>query len=111
MATYAIEKGLTALPRPWEHNPSKWAERIRVCLLASVAALIAAYMGLYQWGLPDNEWDPVFGERSQRVLDSAVSHAIRRWIGIPDAALGSIAYLGDVIFGLTGSTRRWQHRP
>lgn len=30
---------------------------------------------------------------------------------IPDAALGAIAYLGDAIFGLAGSTRRWQCRP
>lgn len=29
----------------------------------------------------------------------------------PDAALGAIAYLGDLIFGLAGSTRRWQYRP
>jgi len=25
--------------------------------------------------------------------------------------LGAIAYLGDAIFGLAGSTRRWQYRP
>jgi uncharacterized membrane protein len=36
---------------------------------------------------------------------------MQRWFGIPDAALGAIAYLGDVIFGLAGSTRRWQYRP
>jgi hypothetical protein len=33
------------------------------------------------------------------------------WFGIPDAALGALAYLGDAIFGLAGSTRRWQYRP
>jgi len=36
---------------------------------------------------------------------------MRGWFGIPDAALGAIAYLGDAIFGLAGSTRRWQYRP
>jgi hypothetical protein len=25
--------------------------------------------------------------------------------------LGALAYLGDLIFGLAGSTRRWQYRP
>jgi hypothetical protein len=35
---------------------------------------------------------------------------MRRWFRIPDAALGAIAYLGDLVFGLAGSTRRWQDR-
>jgi uncharacterized membrane protein len=30
---------------------------------------------------------------------------------MPDGALGAIAYLGDALFGLAGSTRRWQYRP
>lgn len=34
-----------------------------------------------------------------------------RWFRIPDAALGSLAYLGDLIFGPAGSTRRWLYRP
>jgi hypothetical protein len=36
---------------------------------------------------------------------------MRRWILIPDGALGAIAYLSDAIFALAGSTRRWQYRP
>jgi hypothetical protein len=36
---------------------------------------------------------------------------MRRWFGIPDAALGAIAYLSDAVFALAGSTRRWQYRP
>jgi hypothetical protein len=34
-----------------------------------------------------------------------------RWARIPDAILGAFAYLGDVVFALAGSTRRWQDRP
>ena len=34
-----------------------------------------------------------------------------RMFGVPDAAFGAIAYLGDAIFGMVGSTRRWQYRP
>ena len=72
---------------------------------------MSAYMALYQWRLIGSVWDPLFGEQSRAVLDSGVSHSMQRWFGIPDAALGAIAYLGDVIFGLAGSTRRWQDRP
>jgi uncharacterized membrane protein len=80
-------------------------------LLAAVAFLISTYLALYQWRLVDSVWDPVFGDQTQRVLDSAVAKRMDRWIGIPDAALGALAYLGDAVFGLAGSTRRWQFRP
>jgi hypothetical protein len=45
------------------------------------------------------------------VLDSDVSERMRYWFLIPDAAFGALAYLGDAVFGLAGSTRRWQYRP
>jgi hypothetical protein len=96
---------------PWRHNPSAWSHRVPICVLAGVAFLIAVYMALYQWRLIGDVWDPVFGEQTKLVLDSDVSEKMRRWIGLPDAALGAIAYLGDLIFGLAGSTRRWQYRP
>ena len=96
---------------PWKHNPSSWSQRIPICLLAGVAFLIASYMALYQWRLIGDVWDPVFGEQSRQVLDSDVSEQMRRWFRIPDSALGAFAYLGDLVFGLAGSTRRWQYRP
>ncbi len=96
---------------PWKHNPSAWSQRIPICILAGVAFLIASYMALYQWRLVGGVWDPIFGEQTRHVLDSDVSEQMRRWFRIPDAALGALAYLGDLIFGLAGSTRRWQYRP
>jgi len=39
---------LNAIPDPWEYNPSKWSQRLRICAIASMAVLIAIYMGLYQ---------------------------------------------------------------
>jgi uncharacterized membrane protein len=102
---------LNAPAAPWNYNPSAWRQRVPICILAAVAFLIAAYMGLYQWGLIANVWDPVFGEQSEEVLDSKVAQAMDRWIGVPDAVFGAFAYLGDAILGLAGSTRRWQYRP
>lgn len=98
-------------PPPWDYNPSSWAQRIAICLIASIAFLIAGYMALYQWRLSPSVWDPLFGEQSMRVLDSDVSERMRFWFRIPDAAFGAFAYLGDMVFGLAGSTRRWQYRP
>ena len=96
---------------PWPYNPSALKQRVPICLLAAVAFVVAAYMALYQWRLINDVWDPVFGEQSKQVLDSAVSERMRRWFRVPDAAFGAFAYLGDLIFGLAGSTRRWQYRP
>lgn len=102
---------IDVIPKPWDYNPSSWPQRVMIAFIAMIAAVIAFYMGLYQWGLIDNVWDPVFGDQSKRVLSSDVSHAMSSWFRLPDAILGCMAYLGDVIFALGGSTRRWQYRP
>jgi uncharacterized membrane protein len=111
MTSSAPPMDLDVAAPPFRHNPSAWSQRIPICLLAGLAFLLASYMALYQWRLIGGVWDPIFGEQSRRVLDSETSETMRRWLRIPDAALGAIAYLGDVLFGLAGSTRRWQDRP
>ena len=105
------DQPLDAAPAPWDYNPSAWSQRVPICLLALVAFVISTYLGLYQWRLVESAWDPVFGKQTEKVLDSDVSERMRRWFLIPDAAFGALAYLGDAIFGLAGSTRRWQYRP
>ena len=96
---------------PFEYNPSSMAQRLRIALLALVAAGIALYMGAYQWGWIDSVWDPLFGSGSETVLGSEESEAMHRFIGIPDAVLGSWAYLTEAVLAFAGSTRRWQFRP
>jgi len=96
---------------PYPHNPSAWPQRIPICLLAFVAAAISSHLAMYQWGLIDSAWDPVFDDGSNNVLKSDAAKRMYGWIGIHDAALGVLAYLGDAILGFAGSTRRWQYRP
>ena len=96
---------------PWDYNPSSWKQRLPICALALLATAIASYMALYQWRLIPDVWDPVFGDQTRKVLDSEVSERMRSWLRIPDAALGAIGYLSEVILGFAGSTRRWQDRP
>jgi hypothetical protein len=110
-ATEVLDLDPNAAPAPWSHNPSAWSQRIPICLIALAGFGVAGYMALYQWRLIPLVVDPVFGDQSMQVLDSDVSHAMRGWFGIPDTALGAIAFLGDAIFGFAGSTRRWQFRP
>ena len=66
---------------------------------------------MYQWDLIETTYDPVFGDGSNRVLKSDTATSMYAILGIHDASLGVIAYLGDAILGFAGSTRRWQYRP
>ncbi|QDV45571.1 Vitamin K epoxide reductase family protein [Stieleria neptunia] len=96
---------------PYSHNPSAWSQRIPICILAFVAAVISTHLSLYQWGLIETAWDPFFGSGTAEVLKSKTAGQMYGILGIHDAALGVLAYLGDAILGLAGSTRRWQYRP
>ncbi|PIS01360.1 MAG: vitamin K epoxide reductase [Chlamydiae bacterium CG10_big_fil_rev_8_21_14_0_10_35_9] len=98
-------------PEPWSYNPSKWSQRFRVAIVGVFAFLIAVYLGLYQWGIISSVWDPIFGDQSMQVLNSSTSHWMSRIFRIPDGVMGAWAYLGDVVFALAGSVRRWQFRP
>ena len=102
---------LRAASPPFVHNTSGWRQRVPIAVLATLGFGIAGYMGFYQWGFIDGVWDPLFGSQSQRVLRSETSETMERWFLVPDAVLGAIAYLGDAIYGVAGSTRHWQMRP
>ncbi len=97
--------------KPYSYNPSSWSQRIPIAVLALVAAGITFHMALFQWGFIDSTWDPVFGDQSNKVLKSDVAQDLFLLIGIHDAGMGLLAYLGDAVLGLAGSTRRWQYRP
>ncbi len=93
------------------YNPSSWRQRLTIAAVASVAMLISLYLGLYQWGVVDRVWDPVFGRGTAAVLTSDLSKRMGSGLGLPDAVLGAWAYSTEVILSLAGSTRRWQFRP
>jgi len=74
-----------------------------IIALALIAFCIATDLALYQTRVVAGVWDPVFDGQSEHVLDSSVSRAIRRVTIIPDAALGAIAYLTEIVFCLLGA--------
>jgi uncharacterized membrane protein len=101
---------------PFAYNPSSWGQRVPICLIAMIGFAVAIVLGLYQWRLLDFVWDPFFSGKdglngSESVVTSDTSKQMERWFHIPDGVFGAIAYLGDALFGLAGSTRRWQYRP
>lgn len=94
-------------PPGWSRNPSAWSQRLPLVGVALLGAIVAAYLGAYQLGLVSTVWDPFFGDGSERVLESKISTVLP----IPDAALGVMGYLLDVITGLLGGQGRWRTAP
>jgi uncharacterized membrane protein len=95
------------IPPAWDYNPSSWRERIPLVIIASIGFFIAIYLALYQLKVVDSVWDPFFGDGTERVLTSQVSHAFP----IPDALLGAFGYLVDVVSGIVGGVNRWKTMP
>jgi uncharacterized membrane protein len=94
-------------PPDWEHNPSAWSHRRWVIGLALLGAGIASYLTLYQSGLVRQVWEPFFGDGSQSILHSWGS----RTLPVPDAMLGMLAYLVEVVLASLGGTTRWRTAP
>lgn len=95
------------LPPGWDYNPSSWAQRLPLVIIALIGFLIALYLGLYQLNIFPTVWEPFFGNGSEKVLHSVISKAFP----VPDGLLGAFGYLLDVVTGVVGKTDRWKSRP
>jgi uncharacterized membrane protein len=94
-------------PPGWSYNPSSWGQRGPIVAVAAAGFLVAGYLASFQMGVLGSVWEPWFGNDSERVLDSWLS----RVLPIPDAALGTLAYLLDAVTGLIGRQDRWRTMP
>jgi len=93
-------------------NLSGWSRRLVIAVLAGVNFVLAGHLALFQWGVIDAVWDPVFGpQQSRAVLESAFSATFHRVFLIPDAALGTVAYFAEMVLSLVGSSKRWREHP
>jgi hypothetical protein len=108
---FIVPMGMTmqgaALPPGWSYNPSAWAQRAPIIALGFVGFSIARCMTAYQLGILPSMWDPFFGHGTEAVLTSKVSRA---W-PVPDAGLGAVTYLLEVLMGFMGDGRRWRTMP
>lgn len=94
-------------PPAWDYNPSAWSQRWPLILIALIGFVIALYLGLYQVQIIPAVWEPLFGNGSEKVLNSAVSRALP----VPDALLGAFSYLLDAVTGIIGASNRWRTKP
>jgi nucleoside-diphosphate-sugar epimerase/uncharacterized membrane protein len=100
-------------PLDWSYNPSTWTQRLPIIALAFVGLYISRYLAAYQLGHVDGVWDPFFEggpdprNGTEEIITSSVSQA---W-PVPDAGLGALTYLLEILTGVIGSRRRWRTMP
>jgi len=95
------------IPPGWDYSPSSWMQRIPIIFLAFIGLYVSRYLAAYQLGHIDNAWDPYFGEGTERIITSDVSKA---W-PVPDAGLGAVTYVLEILTGIIGGRDRWRTMP
>ena len=98
---------MNPVPPGWDENPTAWPKRLLFAARAFVGLCIATYLTLYQVGMFSNVWEPLFGSGSREVLTSAFS----RSLPVPDASLGALAYLTELVLSFIGRQDRWRTMP
>jgi hypothetical protein len=90
------------------HHPSSLSKRVPIAALSAIGAALAGYLTCYQLGLIDSVWEPFFGNGSRTILRDS---AIARFLPVPDAALGIVAYALEAILELIGNDERYRSLP
>lgn len=94
-------------PPGWSYNPSSWPQRWIMIATGFAGFVVSRYLAAFQMGYIPRAFDPFFGESSERVLNSGMSHA---W-PISDGALGTLSYTFEFLMGFMGSPSRWRTMP
>ena len=81
-------------------NPAAWSRRLLLMALALAGLCVSVYLTLFQVEVLRSVWDPFF--RSEKVLT---------YLGVPDAALGALAYATELVLLSIGGRERWRTMP
>ncbi|MEJ8573273.1 vitamin K epoxide reductase family protein [Microbaculum marinum] len=102
------------IPPGWDFSPSSWFQRVPIIALAFVGLYVSRYLTAYQLGHIDGVWEPFFAgspgdpkNGTEEIITSSVSEA---W-PVPDAGIGALTYMLEILTGIIGSSRRWRTMP
>lgn len=103
------------IPPGWEFSPSDWFQRIPIIVLAFIGFYISRYLTAYQLGHIDSVWDPFFsGTESEPIkngTEEIITSSVSKAWPVPDAGLGALTYLLEILTGIMGSRARWRTMP
>lgn len=102
-----------AIPPGWDYSPSTWSQRLPIIALGAVGFFIARYLAAYQMGHIDGIWEPFFPglEAAKNGTESIITSSVSKAWPIPDAGLGAVAYMLEVLMGAMGDKTRWRTMP
>jgi hypothetical protein len=89
-----------SIPPGFDRNPTAWPRRVVLATLALAGFCVSVYLALFQVEVLQSVWDPFF--QSPKVLE---------YLGIPDAALGALAYGTEFVLTFIGGRSRWRTAP
>ncbi len=103
-----------SIPPGWTYSPSTYAQRLPIAYLGLIGLLISRILTAYQLGHIDGAWEPFFAgsaadprNGTEEIITSYVSEM---W-PIPDAGLGAISYLLEILMAVMGGRDRWRTMP
>ena len=102
------------IPPGWTYCPSTAAQRFPIAAMGLMGLLISRHLTAYQFGHIDYAWEPFFmgsaadpRNGTEEIITSYVSEA---W-PVPDAGLGAVAYLLEILMAVMGTRDRWRTMP
>ncbi len=102
------------IPPGWTYCPSTAAQRLPIVAMGLIGLLISRHLTAYQLGHIDGVWEPFFAGSSgdprngtEEIITSSVSKA---W-PIPDAGLGAVSYMIEILMAVMGTRDRWRTMP
>ena len=103
-----------SIPPGWTYSPSTAAQRFPIVVMGVIGLLISRHLTAYQFGHIDTAWEPFFAgsaadprNGTEEIITSWVSEA---W-PIPDAGLGAVSYLIEILMAVMGTRTRWRTMP
>lgn len=102
------------IPPGWTYSPSTDAQRFPIAVMGLIGLIISRYLTAYQLGHAGSVWEPFFQgsvtdprNGTEEIITSYVS---TMW-PIPDAGLGAVSYLLEILMAVMGTRDRWRTMP
>jgi len=100
------------LPVGWSYSPSTYLQRLPIIALGFIGFIIARQLTAYQLGHVEGVWEPFFaGTGGRNGTETIITSDVSKAWPIPDAGLGAVSYMFEVLMGVMGGRQRWRTMP
>ena len=102
------------VPPGWTYSPSTDAQRLPIAVMGILGLLISRYLTSYQLGHVDGVWEPFFagsGTDPKNGTEEIITSDISEMWPVPDAGLGAISYMLEILMAVMGTRDRWRTMP